>query len=155
MARKTKQPIDMSELFSKSTGTLSQIKSKTNSLSLISDIVRQICPDLPVDVWQVGNISADTMIIEVKSAVWSQRFQFERNNIANALQQQTNGLISKIEIKVNPFNNRVQIEPNQLEKTQFISQSTASHLLEVAENAPESLKNKLKKLATLANKKDK
>lgn len=152
MARKSKQPIDMSILFNQSTGTLAQIKSKTNSLSQITDIVRQICPDLPVDVWQVGNISAESLVIEVKSSVWGQRFQFERMNITKALQEQTQGFIKRIDIKVNPFNNKQPPSEKPSEKTQKISQHTADNLLEVAEHAPESLKIKLQRLAKLANK---
>ena len=150
MAQKNKRPIDMSELFKSSSGTLAQIKSKTNSLSLIGDIVRQICPDLPVEAWKVGNISANTLVIEVKTAAWSQRFQFERNNIIRELQRQTNDLINNIEIKINPFTHRKMEKEIDLEKTQFISQKTAAQLLEVADGAPESLKKKLESLAKLA-----
>ncbi|MGJ8692455.1 MAG: DUF721 domain-containing protein [Thalassotalea sp.] len=139
----------MSLLFKTSSGTLAQIKSKTNSLSLISDIVRQICPDLPVEAWKVGNISAQTLVIEVKTAAWSQRFQFERNNITRELQRQTDGVINNIEIKIHPFTHRnfnTEVPP---EKTQFISEKTAKQLREVAKSAPESLKRKLESLANL------
>lgn len=142
----------MSSLFNSSKGTLAQITAKTNSLNVIADIVRHICPDLPVDAWHIGNISANTLFIEVKSSAWGQRFQFERNNITNALMTQTNGLITKIEIKVRPFHHKKEVEIKPVEKTQFISDKTASQLLEVAKHAPESLKLKLQKLAALARK---
>lgn len=151
MARKTKQPSDMSSLFKSSQGTLAQIKTKTNSLSKIASIVQQICPDLPEDVWHVGNISNNTLIIEVLSSVWGQRFQFERNNITQALQSSTDGFINRIEIKVRPFQNRKIAEQPAPVKTQFISHDTAEKLREVAENAPDSLKRTLERLASLAN----
>ena len=152
MARKNKQPVDMFSLFNSSKGTLAQIKEKTNSLALIGDIVREICPDLPNDVWKLGNISANSLLIEVTSSVWSQRFQFERNNITRELNQKTDGLIKKIEIKVRPFTHPILKEKVIPEKTQKISQDTANRLLEVAEGAPDGLKATLERLAKLANK---
>lgn len=150
MARKSKLPVDMSSLFKSSKGTLAQIKAKTNSLASIADIVRQICPDLPVDVWKVGNISENTLFIEVKSSAWSQRFQFEKMNIIRTLEKETKGLINNIEIKVSPFSNRAIKQKPLPPKTQFISAKTADQLLEVAKNAPKGLKEKLEKLAELS-----
>ncbi len=161
MARRPKKPKDMSTLFNSATGTLAQIQAKTNSLSTLSDIVRQICPDLPEDTFNIANFVQSTLIIEVKSPVWGQRLQFERNTICQALIIQTEGQFSQIEIKVNPQGHR-QV-PNQAtynrhqhamnnSSVQNISSGTASHLLEIAENAPEGLKRKLKKLAANVNK---
>lgn len=161
MARRPKAPKQLSTLFNSTTGTLAQIQSKTNSLSLLSDIVRQICPDLPEDAFNITNFVQSTLIIEVKSPVWGQRLQFERNTICKVLIEQTQGKFSQIEIKVNPQGHRQ--TPNQntyLSNThsnsktsvQSISKGTASHLLEIAENAPKGLKEKLKKLAANANK---
>jgi len=90
MARKSRNPTDMSALLNLSTGTLAQIKEKTNSLTVLEDIVRQICPDLPEDAWHTVNIAKNTLVIEVKSPVWGQRLQFERRNICKALLKETN-----------------------------------------------------------------
>jgi len=161
MARRPKVPKNMSSLFNSPTGTLAQIKEKTNSLSLLSRIVRQICPDLPEDAFNIANFVQSTLIIEVKSPVWGQRLQFERNNICQQLNDETQGQFTKIEIKVNPQGHRQ--TPNQKTyeyvpsasqniSVQNISSTTASHLLEVAEKAPKSLKEKLQKLAANASK---
>ncbi len=161
MARRPKAPKDMSTLFNSTTGTLAQIQTKTNSLSVLSGIVRQICPDLPEDAFNIANFIQSTLIIEVKSPVWGQRLQFERNTICKELIAQTQGQFSQIEIKVNPNGHRKM--PNQStyinkknsssnSSVQSISKDTASHLLEIAENAPKGLKEKLKKLAASANK---
>lgn len=147
MARKNRLPVDMSSVLKSSKGTLAQIKAKTNSLTSIADIVRQICPDLPDDVWKVGNIYENTLVIEVKSSAWSQRFQFEKNNITQILAAETKGVISKLEIKVSPFTHRIMNEKPAPVKTQFISDKTAGQLLDVAKNAPPGLKEKLEKLA--------
>lgn len=173
MARRPKIPKDMSTLFNSTTGTLAQIQSKTNSLNLLSDIVRQICPDLPEDAFNIANFVQSTLIIEVKSPVWGQRLQFERNTICKELVIQTDGQFSQIEIKVNPQGhrktpNQQTYQPNNtlngtslnsafIEKkgsVQSMSLNTASHLLDIAKHAPAGLREKLEKLAAnvLSNK---
>ncbi|MFT6918659.1 MAG: hypothetical protein ACJA2G_001278 [Cognaticolwellia sp.] len=153
MARKSRIPTDMSALFNSTSGTLAQIAAKTNSLTVLSDIVRQICPDLPADVFKIANFKANAIIIEVKSAVWSQRLQFERMNICRELAQVTNNEFNQIEIKITPFRHKVPektIIPNAINST--ISAATAADLLKIAATAPESLRKKLEKLAAHANK---
>jgi len=156
MARRPKAPKDMSTLFNSTTGTLAQIKEKTNSLNQLCDIVRQICPDLPEDALNISNFVNNTLVIEVKSSVWGQRLQFERNNIGRSLDEKTEGKFTKIEIKVNPYGyQQTAKKASYARKTKTIparriSVSTAKHLLEVAENAPKGLKEKLLKLAANA-----
>ena len=151
----------MSTLFNSTTGTLAQIQVKTNSLSLLSDIVRQICPDLPEDAFNIANFVQATLIIEVKSPVWGQRLQFERKNICQKLNEETQGKFTKIDIKVNPQGHRK--TPNQetynygeLAKNngsvQNISSNTAARLLDLADKSPKGLKEKLQKLAANARK---
>lgn len=164
MARRPKVPKNMSTLFHSTTGTLAQIQVKTNSLSLLSNIVRQICPDLPEDAFNIVNFLQSTLIIEVKSPVWGQRLQFERNNICRQLNDETQGQFTKIDIKVNPQGHRQ--TPNQKtyeyiesvnnkSSVQNISTTTASHLLDIAEKAPKGLKEKLQRLAANASKRNK
>ncbi len=164
MARRSKIPKDMSILFQSSSGTLAQIKAKTNSLALLSDIVRQICPDLPEDAWHIANFRQNTLILEVNSPVWGQRLQFERYNICRELTLQTQGQFQKIEIKVNPQPHKkilktplsaskiTPIENIAADNKLQLSSKVAQQLLNAAENAPKSLKEKLEKLAANANK---
>lgn len=153
MYRKTKQPVDMSSLFDSSKGTLAQIASKTNSLGRLTEIVNQHCPDIPPDAWHLGNIKADIIVIEVKSSVWAQRFQFERFQLAQAFNQATEGVISKVEISVMPFLNKKPIEKQAVVTTQKqMSAKSAHELLEVAKHAPKGLKQKLERLASHVNK---
>jgi len=164
MARRPKVPKDMSTLFNSTTGTLAQIQSKTNSLSLLSDIVRQICPDLPEDAFNIANFVQSTLVIEVKSPVWGQRLQFERNNICRQLNEETQGKFTKIEIKVNPQGHRQVPSQKTYEyvdsasknsSVQNISTDTASRLLDIAKKAPKGLKETLQRLAANAGKQNK
>jgi hypothetical protein len=153
MARKSRIPTDMSTLFNSTSSTLAQIAAKTNSLTVLSGIVRQICPDLPADVFKIANFKANAIIIEVKSAVWSQRLQFEKINICRELAQVTNNEFNQIEIKITPFRHKVPektVIPDAINST--ISAATATDLLKIAATAPESLRKKIEKLAAHANK---
>ena len=153
MARKSRIPTDMSALFNSTSGTLAQIAAKTNSLTVLSDIVRQICPDLPADVWKIANFRANAIGIEVNSAVWSQRLQFEKVNICRELIKVTDNTYNQVEIKITPFRPKIPektIIPNAINST--ISAATAAHLLKIAETAPDSLRKKLEKLAAHAKK---
>lgn len=155
MAPKSKKPIDMSTLFSETSGTLAQIAKKTNSLKILADIVRQSCPDLPAEVWQIANFTQNTLVIEVNSAIWGQRLQFERVKICQQLANATDNLFTQVSIKVSPYRSQkfytAPISDDKI-KTQYISKDTARQLSEVAEKAPESLKKKLLRLASLADK---
>lgn len=165
MARKSKVPINMAALLKTTTGTLAHIQTKTNSLTALADIVRQICPDLPADAWHIANSRQDTLIIEVKSPVWGQRLQFERNTICNALMNNTEGNFNRIEIKVNPQGFRQQrhevtqknvaallnTAPAKHDKNApAVNEKTAKQFLDIAKNAPKGLKEKLEKLARVA-----
>ena len=153
MSRKTRKPADMSALLQSSTGTLAQIATKTNSLTLLADIVRQICPDLPEDAWHIANFKQNSLVIEVKSSAWGQRLQFERTKICQELSNVTQGAISQIELKISPYRNKQEkLSQASQKKTQFISDKTAEQLREVAANAPVPLRKKLEKLAAHANK---
>lgn len=156
MAKKAKKPADMLHLLQSTQGTLAQIAKKTNYLKQLDDIVQKTCPDLPQDVWHIANFRQNSIVIEVKSSIWSQRLQFERMNIAQAIAEFTENAFNKIEIKVAPYFNKAP-EPSfqhteTTPNTRKISQETADNLRQVAEKAPPSLQAKLEKLARLSNK---
>lgn len=159
MAKKTKKPIDMSALLQSSGGTLAQIASKTNSLTLLADIVSEICPDLPADVWHIANFRQNILVIEVNSSIWSQRLQFERMNISRALSEATDGQMNQLDIKVAPYRNKTAKTNITNSATQVgrptnnkISQQTAEQLTDLAKSAPPALQKTLQRLAAGAKK---
>ena len=153
MARKTKKPTDMSLLFNSASGTLAQLTEKTNYLTVLNNIIRKQCADLPDDVWKIANFKEKTIVIEVKSAAWSQRLQFERNIICQALAEQTNNTFTHIAIKIMPASsilNNKPVKQNEKPVENPISNATAAQLLAVAKTAPKGLKQKIEKLAAHA-----
>jgi hypothetical protein len=168
MARKSKVPINMSTLLQSKTGTLAHIQTKTNCLTILANIVRDICPDLLEDTWHIANCRSQTLIIEVKSPVWGQRLQFERNKICTALIEQTKGEFNRIEIKVNPqgfqkarhqLTEELRAELEQKSITvksnnhDTVNKKISKQFLLLAKNAPKGLKEKLEKLAKVAGNK--
>jgi len=157
MARKSKSPLDLSLLINSKQGTLAYITDKTNSLSILTNIVRHTCPDLPQEVWHIANFTHKSVVIKVSSSVWSQRLQFERMKINQQLATATNGQYTQIEIKVSPFRNTFRTNEtnksvNSLSAASTLSEKTAIELRSIAQNAPKGLKEKLEKLAQHANK---
>ncbi|WP_371188145.1 DUF721 domain-containing protein [Thalassotalea maritima] len=150
-----KAPQDLQSLLQNASNSMASISVKAQSLQILAQIVRQTCPDLPEKAWQIANCRDDLVVIEAKSAVWGQRLQFERNNIAKQLQLQTHGIFQRIDIKVNPHGVKREAEPVKVEKPKkSMSQQSADELLKVAESAPPGLKEKLLKLASHVKKKD-
>lgn len=139
----------MSSLILSKKSTLSYITEKTNSLTQLSDIVRQTCPDLPEDVWNIANFNQNKLTIEVNSSVWSQRLQFERMKISQKLSEVTQGQFNQIDIKVSPYRNKIAANTNKNtpKQTTTISHKAANQILAIAKNAPKSLKEKLERLA--------
>lgn len=157
MARKSKSPSDMSLLINSNKSTLAYITEKTNSLNILNDIVKHTCPDLPKEVWRITNFNNTSVVIEVNSSVWSQRFQFERMKINQQLIEATQGKYTQIEIKVSPYKNTARAITTTKSKTSIpqsanISKKTGVELRSIALNAPKGLKEKLEKLAQHASK---
>jgi len=142
----------MSSLILSKKSTLSYITEKTNSLTQLNNIVRQTCPDLPEDVWNIANFNKNKIVIEVNSSVWSQRLQFERMKINQQLTEITQGQYNQIEIKVSPYRNTIikQHETTTPIQTTTLSTKTGEELRSIAKNAPKSLREKLEKLASHA-----
>ncbi|WP_068544858.1 DUF721 domain-containing protein [Thalassotalea crassostreae] len=153
MKRIVKAPQDLNSLLEQASGSIANLSAKSQSLNLLSDIVRQICPDLPENAWQIANFRENLVIIEVISPVWSQRLQFERNNICQQLLQHSDGIFTNIEIKVNPYWNRKEKPVEKPKARKHMSEKSAEQINEIAQNAPPGLKEKLLRLAKHANKK--
>ncbi|WNC72977.1 DUF721 domain-containing protein [Thalassotalea psychrophila] len=147
MKRIVKAPQDLNSLLEKASGTMADFSTKAQSFKILDDIIRQICPDLPENAWQIANCRQDLVVIEAKSPVWGQRLQFERNNISQQLALQTQGIFRRIEIKINPHGNRREIVKEPVKPNKSMSKETAEHIYEVAENAPPGLKEVLLRLA--------
>jgi hypothetical protein len=150
MTRYTKNPEDLSLLINSAAGSFAKIAEKSKLLSTFSTLIKQTCPDLPEESFVLANMKADIIVIEAKSPVWAQRLQFERNTILRAVQQASGGLINKIEIKINP--KAVINKPALIEKPKKqLSENAAEHIVALAESAPDSLKEKLMRLASHVN----
>ncbi|TLU66731.1 DUF721 domain-containing protein [Thalassotalea litorea] len=159
MSRIEKTPQDLAKLIAESSGSLAGFSAKAKTLQSVNSIIAAICPDIPEEIWQVANCRQETVILEVKSAVWGQRLQFERNRICQQLSQASQGQLTKLELKINPFGHQrpdeAQARKEATKKTsKHMSKHTAEQLNMVANNAPAGLQEKIRRLAQHANKSD-
>lgn len=145
MPRYNDKPEGLNELLHETKGPLASIAQRSQLLLKLTSVVHHICPDLPKDSFRLANITSHGIVIEAKSPVWGQRLQFERNGILKELQQFDGFESTHIEIKVVPFGFPSQVQAPKPKKQ--ISTQAAEQLMQVAESAPASLKEKIEKLA--------
>ncbi|UTM57706.1 DciA family protein [Photobacterium sp. CCB-ST2H9] len=103
---------------------------------------------------RVSNYRQGILVIEVASAAWSMRLNYERNQLINRLREHTLPKLQDIQISINPS---LAAEPIQADKTPVlkrkpISERAAQSLMETAQDAPAKIKARLERLAALANK---
>ncbi|ARR50211.1 DUF721 domain-containing protein [Photobacterium damselae] len=104
---------------------------------------------------RVSNYRQGILIIEIASAAWSMRLNYERNSLITKLREKLLPNLVDIQVKVNPNLAAVQVAkhnktPDIVQKP--ISDVAASHLLQAAEHASEKVKARLERLAQLAKK---
>ena len=147
-----KHPQDLKTILSL-TGGLPSITEKSELLIGLNHQVKQIlAPSVAAQI-KVANFRNSTLIIEVTNSAWAARVNFQKKSLLTKLQNETLSMLTAIEIKVNPSINTlksdVKVQHRQL------TQTAADHINTLAEHADGSLKEKLKRLAKLANRDNK
>ena len=145
MPRFNEKPEDLNELLNESKGPLANIAHKSQFLQKLTSIIQQICPDLPQESFRLANITQHSIVIEAKSPAWGQRLQFERNNILRELNSLESFKATQLEIRVTPFG--FEAPKKEIKPKKQMSPEVAEQLMQVAESAPKSLREKLEKLA--------
>ncbi len=96
---------------------------------------------------RVANMRSGTLVIEVASAVWATRLQYERLEILSQLRRNGFPMLSSIELKVNPL--MAKISREQPQHTKQLSAKASDHLNALADSLDGELAEKIKKLAAL------
>ncbi|OAN16577.1 hypothetical protein A3K86_10450 [Photobacterium jeanii] len=133
--------------------TLGNIQQRAIALAKLNDAVKQHLNCAAH--CRVSNYRQQTLIIEVSSASWSMRLNFERNSLIIKLREQLLPKLQNIEVKVNPalaadFERQQHKAPDIVRKP--ISNQAAGYLLHTAQQAPDKIKARLERIAALADK---
>lgn len=94
---------------------------------------------------RVANLRSGTLVIEVASAAWATRLQYQRLDLLSAFRQNGFPMLSSIELKVNP--KLAQIKQEKPKPTKQLSSNASDHITRLAEQLDGELAEKLKKLA--------
>ncbi|CRK85453.1 Putative protein of unknown function (DUF721) family protein [Candidatus Providencia siddallii] len=144
----------------KSSKILQNIQHNINVIIELNNIVNNLLPFEIRQVCRVVNYRNNVILIEVPTAVWLFRFNYEKKNIFFVLKKTILPSLSLINIKINPNlilktkNTSINVIYNQktkIIKTQKISTKTAKQLLMLAKKSPKCLKEKFERLAALAD----
>ncbi|MGL4827087.1 MAG: DUF721 domain-containing protein [Vibrionaceae bacterium] len=103
---------------------------------------------------RVANYRHNTLVIQVSSASWATRFQYEQQTLLNQLRQSNLPQLNQIKITVNPELALAQIESfRSLHKKKQVqlSEQTADNLLKLAAHTDEKVSKQLQQIASLIN----
>lgn len=142
--------------------SLQKLQEKSLELHNLTLATNELFKQFGLSQVRMANIRNGIMIIEASSAPWANRLKQLRQNLLSELRQQLPSLIS-IDIVINPSLNTIKqqntkddaILNKNSSKKHRISRQAATHITTLAEQAPDDIKERLLKLAQLAEKRPK
>ncbi len=138
------KPRDIAQLTGQHLAKIQQYGQQTAQLQQV--VFEILEPELHPYV-RVANIRNGTLVIELLSASWQPRLQYQRLDILSALRKNGFPMLSSIEFKINPALAHHAI-PKPLKQTRTLSPVAKAHLLALAEQLDGELAQKIKRLAT-------
>ncbi len=136
------KPQDLAQLAGQRFAQLQQQTSKTSQLQ--QAVLNATDPAIHSQI-RVANMRGGTLVIEIASATWATRLQYQRLDILSALRRDGFPMLSSIEFKVNP--KLAQFTPEKPKPSKQLSPKASEHLNELAERLDGDLAAKIKKLA--------
>ncbi len=135
----------------------SRLQGRASELSKVNQMVQAWLEQQGIQHTRVANFRDGMLMLETGSPAWLMRLNYTRAQLMSHLRQTYPTLIS-VEIKVNP--SLMDLAPEETiaakkakPNPRTVSPAAAEHLRRAAENAPDSLKEKLERIAALAEKK--
>ncbi|KFZ36302.1 hypothetical protein HR45_16720 [Shewanella mangrovi] len=145
-----KLPQHLSQLVHQS-GILPELAERAELLLYLDRTVKGMLSGPVSTQLTVANFRQNILVIETTTAVWAARLNFQKAQLLQQLQSEALPMLTAIEVKVNPTLISRDTKPNPPHRQ--ISETTASHLSDLAETAGGTLGQKLKRLAALASRK--
>ncbi|MDO6706452.1 DUF721 domain-containing protein [Photobacterium sp. 1_MG-2023] len=132
--------------------TLGNIQQRAIALHKLNSKV-QACLQC-AQACRVSNYRQGVLIIEVASAAWSMRLNYERNQLIKQLREQMLPQLQDLKVTINPS---LAADPPKASQTPVlkrkpISDKAAAALLKTAQDAPAKIKARLERIAALSKK---
>ncbi|QIZ78539.1 DUF721 domain-containing protein [Ferrimonas lipolytica] len=136
------KPQDLAQLAGQRFAQLQQQTSQTSELQ--QAVLNATDPAIHSQI-RVANMRGGTLVIEIASATWVTRLQYQRLELLSQLRRDGFPMLSSIEFKVNP--KLAQITREKPKATKQLSANASDHINALAERLDGELAAKLKKLA--------
>ncbi|UDG80880.1 hypothetical protein GFV14_00363 [Candidatus Hartigia pinicola] len=138
------------------------IQHNAKIINKLNLIVKSLLPSETKLICRVAHYRNSILIIEVVNASWLMRLNYEKFNLISTLRKSILPSLFSIDIRINPLLMKKAVENSSLnnQTVQYaillnkrkISTDTAQHLLRLAQNSSKKLKERLERLAALADK---
>ncbi|MGL5336911.1 MAG: DUF721 domain-containing protein, partial [Enterovibrio sp.] len=128
--------------------------SQAVRLSKLDQSIKMLLSPALANNCRVANYRDNTLIIQVSSASWATRFQYEQQTLASQLRQGCLPLLNQIKVTINPELAQAQIDSFRARPSknpQPLSEQTADNLLKLAAHTDENVSKRLEKIASLIN----
>ncbi|WGW00827.1 DciA family protein [Vibrio sp. YMD68] len=147
------RPTLTQELLSES--KLNQIQQHAKEILTINSELQKFLPANVVKHCRAANVRGSHLLIEVASASIKMKLDYDRLTILNHLRAVGFARLISLEVKINPSLYRKSDLANEKDisiKRPPISKSAAQALMVVAEMAPQKIRDRLERIAQLADK---
>ncbi|MGC9404124.1 DUF721 domain-containing protein [Vibrio genomosp. F10] len=147
------RPTLTQELLSES--KLNQIQQHAKEILIINSELQKFLPANVVKHCRAANVRGSHLLIEVASASIKMKLDYDRLTILNHLRAVGFARLISLEVKINPSLYRktdLAKEKDIRIKRPPISKSAAQALMVVAEMAPQKIRDRLERIAQLADK---
>ncbi len=132
---------------------LSQFQQHVNDILELNKVLQSILNPQLTDYCRAANIRDNQLLIEVANASLLTKLNFERIQILSEFRRSGYARLASIEFKVNPElyqQPKMASSKKSEKKMNHLSQDAAQSILMAAEMAPPKLKQRLEKIAKLA-----
>ncbi|GAA4900494.1 DUF721 domain-containing protein [Ferrimonas pelagia] len=136
------KPQDMAQLASE---RFAKLQNHAGQMGQLRQCLLPLLDPAVHDQMKIANLRDGKLVIELASAAWATRLQYQRLDLMSALRRNGFPMLTTIEFKVNP--KLSQITPKKAVVTKQLSSNASDHLESLANNVGGELGEKLKKLA--------
>ncbi|HHX8658242.1 TPA: DUF721 domain-containing protein [Vibrio diabolicus] len=131
-----------------------QIQEHAGEILQLNQALQEILPTGTADHCRVANVRNGHLLIDVSSAAIKMKIDYDRLMILNKLRTQGFAKLMSVEVRINPSLYRNRFEQDDRPKRPPLTESAAKSLMTIADMAPPKIQERLKRLADMAEKKE-
>ncbi|SIO05778.1 DUF721 domain-containing protein [Salinivibrio sp. ES.052] len=126
------------------------IAQRAVELAKLNTLILSLLPGETSKACRVANYRDGVLVVEVGSAAWAMRLNYERQHLLSVLRKKGLASLTTIEVKINPALAAVDRKDDKKVASRHLSQASGELLRALGESASPKLKTRLNALAKLA-----